>query len=82
VGLILDLAVVVLGMVVIGSLALLAWTLAVSSVHATRDGRARVAATRQSVTDAEADLRTTARRASSTMAELAARIAPGDRPDR
>ena len=81
-GLILDLAVVVLGLVVIGSLALLAWTLAVSSVRATRDGRARVAAARQSVTQAETDLRGTARRASATMAELATRIAPGDRRDR
>jgi hypothetical protein len=53
VGLILDLAVAVLALVVIGSLATLAWTLAVSAVRATGRGRARVAAARRAVADAE-----------------------------
>jgi hypothetical protein len=73
VGLILDLAVVILGLLVIGSLALLAWTLAVSSVRAVGIGRTRVALSRQSIADAEARLRTSAAGATSTLSVLEAR---------
>jgi len=88
VGLILDLAVVILGLLVIGSLALLAWTLAVSSVRSVRDGRAWVAASRRSITDAEARLRSGAAEATATLSDLATRTTPsrpepgpGDRSD-
>ena len=82
VGLILDLAVVVLAAIVIGSLALLAWTLAVSAVVATRQGRARIAQSRHAVANAEARLHATAERASTALAELTQRTARGDRLDR
>ena len=81
-GLFLDLAVVVLAVIVIGSLALLAWTLAVNAVDATRQGRARVAQSRHAVADAEARLHASAERASTAMAELTQRTARGDRRDR
>jgi len=88
VGLILDLAVVILGLLVIGSLALLAWTLAVSSVRSVRDGRAWVAASRRSIADAEARLRSSAAEATATLSDLANRTTPsrpeakpGDRSD-
>ena len=86
-GLILDLAVVILAGLVIGSLALLAWTLAVSSVRSVRRGRAQVAATRRSVADAEARLQSTAADAATAISDLAARTArpldePGDRFER
>jgi hypothetical protein len=48
-----DLAVVILALVVVGSLALLAWTLGVSSVRAVRQGRNDVAAARRTVAAAE-----------------------------
>ncbi len=53
-GLILDLAVIVLAGLVIVSLATLAWTLGVSLVTATRGAREQVAAARASVARAEA----------------------------
>jgi membrane protein implicated in regulation of membrane protease activity len=81
VGLILDLAVAALALVVIGSLALLAWTLAVSAVHATSVGRKRVARSRRRVADAEARLPDTARRATGILAKLVERTASA-RPDR
>jgi hypothetical protein len=87
VGLILDLAVVILGLLVIGSLALLAWTLAVSSVRSVRQGRTWVAASRRSIADAETRLRSSAADATSTLSDLAARTTPprsappGDRFD-
>lgn len=56
-GLILDVAVVALATLVIVSLALLAWTLAVSSVRALRVERERVALARQRVRIAEERLR-------------------------
>ena len=86
-GLILDLAVVALAVLVIGSLALLAWTLAVSSVRSVRRSRAQVAASRRSVADAEARLRSAAAGAVATLSDLAARTTlarptePGDRSD-
>jgi hypothetical protein len=79
VGLILDLAVVALALVVIGSLALLAWTLAVSSVRAVQRGRANVAESRRSVADADARLQASAARASSALEELARRTTPAAR---
>jgi hypothetical protein len=82
VGLILDLAVVVLALMVLSSLAILAWTLAVSSVRAAEAGRERVAEVRRSVATAEGRLRSTAARAMSTLAELSTRTSPGDRTDR
>jgi hypothetical protein len=78
VGLILDLAVAALALVVIGSLATLAWTLAVSAVRATRHGRERVAAMRRTVADAEARLPEIMARADAALAEALART---DRAD-
>lgn len=82
VGLILDLAVVVLALTVLISLAMLAWTLAVSSVRATRQGRRRVNEARRSVTLAEQRLQAAAADATTNLADLVARTAPGDEPDR
>jgi hypothetical protein len=84
VGLILDLAVVVLAGLVIASLALLAWTLAITSVRALQAERERVERTRHRVATAEDRLRLSARQASATLDELLARrpSATGDRPDR
>jgi hypothetical protein len=73
VGLILDLAVAALALVVIGSLATLAWTLAVSAVRATRRGQERVAAMRRAVADAEARLPETMASADAALAEAVAR---------
>jgi hypothetical protein len=70
VGLILDLAVVALAVAVIGSLALLTWTLAVSAVRAVADGRAEVAAARRRVTDTEARVQVAGARVSATLARL------------
>lgn len=56
-GLILDLAVVAVTLVVIGSLALLAWTVAVGGTRAAAQGRSRVTAMRTAIADAEARLR-------------------------
>jgi hypothetical protein len=64
----LDFAVAALAMVVVGSLFLLAWTLAVGAVRATSTGRRRITSLRSSVTDAEARIRSLA--------------ATGDRRDR
>lgn len=72
-GLILDLAVAALALLVIGSLALLAWTLSVSAVRSVRLGRANVAASRRSVANAEASLLASAARIRATLADLAAR---------
>ena len=84
VGLILDLAVVALALAVIGSLALLAWTLAVSAVRATRDQRREVASLRQRVADADERLRLAAARAGATLERLTdeAAGATGDHRDR
>lgn len=57
-GLILDLAVVAVTLVVLGSLGLLAWTLAIGATRAVGEGRARVAGMRRAVADAEARLST------------------------
>jgi hypothetical protein len=83
VGLILDLAVAALALTVITSLALLAWTLGVSAVRATQNGRRQVAELRGAVAEAEARLRTAAADADATIAALAARVTPpkpGDGP--
>jgi hypothetical protein len=78
VGLILDLAVAALALVVIGSLATLAWTLAVSAVRATRHGRERVAAMRRSAADVEARLPASMARADARLVQALGRTG---RPD-
>ncbi|HEX2882936.1 MAG TPA: hypothetical protein VHQ42_00015 [Candidatus Limnocylindria bacterium] len=75
-GLILDLAVAALALIVIGSLALLAWTLAVTAVRATHRARQRVAFERRAVTDAEQRLRTSAARTTAALEELRRRTQP------
>ena len=83
-GLILDLAVAALALLVIGSLALLAWTLGYSAVRSARDGRRQVADLRRGVAEAESRLRSSAAGATATLAKLAARTTPpkpGDGPD-
>jgi len=83
VGLILDLAVVALALIVITSLALLVWTLGVSAVRATQNGRQRVTELRGAVAEAEARLKTTAADADAAIAAIAARVTPpkpGDGP--
>jgi hypothetical protein len=90
VGLILDLAVVVLAMVVIGSLALLAWTLGVSAVRSVRREHAAVVGARRSVAASESRLVAAVRRAAPAVEHLARRTAPeltqpdatpGEQPD-
>ena len=81
-GLILDLAVAILALLVLCSLALLAWTLAVSSVRAAELARMRVLARRVAVADQESRLRSTAAEVKARLADLAARTRrkePGDR---
>jgi hypothetical protein len=81
VGVILDLAVAALVVVVLGSLSLLAWTLAVSSVTATRRARRRVADARQALHEHEVGLHTSRVRAQRQIDRLAERVrtTPGDR---
>ena len=69
-GLILDAAVVALAVAVIGSLALLTWTLAVNAVRAVADGRVEVAAARRRVAESEARLHDAGARASTALAWL------------
>lgn len=76
-GLILDLAVAALALVVIGSLATLAWTLGVSAVRATARGREQVAARRRWVAESEARLPDTLARADATLVEALARTRGG-----
>ncbi len=86
-GLLLDLAVAVLALVVIGSLAALAWTLAVSATRATRHGRERVASARHTVTEFDGRMREATALATARLAALTERTAPdryeppGDRPE-
>lgn len=75
-GLILDLAVAALALIVIGSLALLAWTLAVTAVRATHRARQRVALERRAVTGAEGRLRTSAARTIAVLEGLTRRTHP------
>ena len=86
-GLILDLAVAALALMVIGSLATLAWTLAVSAVRATTRAGEQVAVLRRSVADAEASLPGMAARTDAALVEAARHMAsyrtdrePGDEP--
>jgi hypothetical protein len=84
VGLILDLSVVALALLVIGSLALLAWTLAVSAGRSVRHGRRSVAASRRALAEAQDRVLASAAATSATLADLAARTTPpkpGDGPD-
>jgi hypothetical protein len=76
VGLILDLAVVALALVVIGSLALLAWTLGVSAVRSVRRGRESVAEARRTAAESEVRLVAEAERARSILERLTRRTAP------
>ena len=62
-GLILDLAVIAIATVVVGSLALLTWTLSVSTVHAVTRGRAHMASARSAVAAADARIRMAGHRA-------------------
>jgi hypothetical protein len=83
VGLLLDLAVVVLALAVTASLALLAYTLGVSAVRSVRQARIRVAAARGELAAAEERaLQATAEaRASLRRMTTATGGAPGDAPD-
>jgi hypothetical protein len=82
VGLILDLAVAALALVVIGSLATLAWTFAVSAVRATARGRERVVSLRRSAADADARLPGTLARTDAALLEAVARTSqPPTRTD-
>ena len=56
-GLILDLAVVAVTIVVLASLALLAWTVAIGGTRAAEQGRTRVAGMRREIADVESRLR-------------------------
>jgi len=76
VGLILDLAVVALALVVIGSLALLAWTLGVSAVRSVHEARASVAEARRAVAESEVRLVATAARIRSGLERVARLTAP------
>jgi hypothetical protein len=76
VGLILDLAVVAIALVVIGSLGTLAWTLAVSGVGAVRRERVAVSKARERVREADRRMRAAAARASTTVGDLVARTRP------
>ena len=69
-GLLLDLTVVALALVVIGSLALLAWTLAISAVRAERRALAGVTDARRSIAAAETRLRTSAAGAREALEDL------------
>lgn len=75
-GLILDLAVAALALVVIGSLALLAWTLGVSAVRSVRRGRESVAVARRTVSESEVRLVAEAEQARSTLERLTRRTTP------
>jgi hypothetical protein len=74
VGLILDLAVVALAVAVIGSLALLAWTLSVSAVRATNERRREVADARRRVASLEDRMRVARERAAATLTRVGERI--------
>ena len=78
-GLILDVAVVAIALVVIGSLATLAWTLGVSGVGAVRRERVAVAQARERVAATELRLRAATARATTAVGVVAARTRP-DRP--
>lgn len=68
-GLILDLAVVAVTLVVMGSLALLAWTVGIGATRAAAHGRTRVASMRRAVAEAESRLRATNDRDGETASE-------------
>jgi hypothetical protein len=81
VALILDLAVIAIAAVVVGSLALLTWTFAVSSVLAVRRGRQQVAAARAEVAVAERRIMAASRRARTSSGEGPAADADGGHTD-
>jgi len=69
VGLILDLAVVAVTLVVLASLALLAWTVAIGATRAAERGHTRVAGMRREIANAEARLRARTDRHGETTSE-------------
>ena len=75
-GLILDLAVVAIAVVVVGSLALLTWTLAVTAVRSVRRGRQSVEMARRRVTETEANLTAAAARATANLEQWNRRTRP------
>lgn len=83
----LDLIVAAVALLVIGSLGMLTWTLGVSAVGATQQGRRRVAGLHQSLAQAEDRLEGSAAGVNVTLANLVARTTastsskPGDEPD-
>jgi hypothetical protein len=84
VGLIFDLAVAALALLVIGSLALLAWTLGISAVRSVGRERLRLADARRAVAAAEDRMRASAATVSDSLTGLVARTTPpkpGDDPD-
>ena len=81
-GPILDLAVAALAVTVVASLALLAWTLAVSVVRAVHHGRSQVLGWRQTLTDAEARLGSTLGVLDDGIQRANRYVTPGDPPDR
>lgn len=74
-GLLLDVALVVLAVVVVGSLGLLAWTLGVTGLDSVRDERRRVAGLRQRLTDAERALPARSSAVRDVLRRLSARLA-------
>jgi hypothetical protein len=74
VGLLLDVALVVLAVLVVGTLGLLAWTLGVTGLDSVRQERERVAALRQRLTDAERRLPSRAAAIREVLQRLSARL--------
>jgi hypothetical protein len=76
VGVLLNAAVVLLALLVSGSLALLAWTLAINGRDAVRAERARVAAARASLASTETTMRERLATAGATLRDVNDRIRP------
>jgi hypothetical protein len=76
VGVLLDAAVILLALLVSGSLALLAWTLAVNGRDAVRAERARVAAARASLASTEVTMRERLATAGARLREVNERMRP------
>jgi hypothetical protein len=74
VGLLLDVALVVLAVLVVGTLGLLAWTLGVAGLDSVRQERERVSALRQGLTDAERRLPSRAAAIREVLRRLSARL--------
>jgi hypothetical protein len=74
VGLLLDVALVVLAVLVVGTLGLLAWTLGVTGLDSVRQERERVSALRQGLTDAERRLPSQSAAIREVLQRLSARL--------